>query len=790
MAWRFGRAAPPPDRPATEQGRAVLGRRRSLVADLVILIALVLVPASILNVHLSYVTVRDERAALYEAARQQARETAHRADELVRETRGLLAGLAETPTVREGDRDQVRTLLRDVRSGFPYLDDLLLVAPDGAVLASAAGPPGEALSADRGEALRSALAAGQAGGGRIVISQATNRPVAVIGRTVHAAGPGEEPIGAVVATLDLTRLQQWLDTRPLGAGATITVVDNQQGRVLARSLDPEAWIGRDLADVPVVRAAIARDEGIVEDASVVGLARLNGFATAREMPWTVMVGIPREAIDAPVIQEIRLILARLLLAVIATVILALLAVRWIAHPLRQLTASAGTIAGGDLAHRAAVPRHEEVARLGIAMNRMADGLVGSLDSTRRAQERLEGAIAEVGRALTSAGEPSGVLTPLVEAAVALARADAGLLAFADASPPVPGGRLPTPTPGVVAALARHCDEADRGEVAAREAMAAVLGMRRCLAVDVRARGKPLGLLMVFREELRDFDATDERLLRTFAAQAAVAIEQARLRGEVAKAEALRELHRLQSEFLTAASHELRAPITGIMGYADMLLRDDLGLDPETRRSCLGGIRRQAERLSEQVRAYFNAMRIGERQLALRREPVDLAPLAAAVIESFAVRSPHHALTLTAAPDLPPVLADRERIDDVLTNLLDNAIKYSPAGGPIVVELAASAEAGAGQRSLVVATVRDRGIGIPPAERERIFERFYRIDHHPSRQASGVGLGLYLCRAYVEGMGGRIWVANEPDTGSSLRFTLPAAPAQAAGSGPEPRGGAA
>jgi len=175
-------------------------------------------------------------------------------------------------------------------------------------------------------------------------------------------------------------------------------------------------------------------------------------------------------------------------------------------------------------------------------------------------------------------------------------------------------------------------------------------------------------------------------LRTFADQAAVAIEQTRLRSEASQAAALRELHRLQAEFITTASHELRAPIAAIRGYAEMLLRDDLHLDEAMRRRCLGGIQRQAERLGGQVRAFFDAVRAGEGRLVMRREPIDLAEIAAAVVDGFVASAGLHEFRLRAAPDLPPALADPERVEDVFTNLLDNAVKYSPEGGRIEVTI--------------------------------------------------------------------------------------------------------
>lgn len=753
-------------------------RQRSIGTDLAALTVVTLLPLLVLGGYLSNRNVRNERAAIHATALRQAQDTAQRADELIRDTQFLLIGLAQTPTLREGDLARSRALLREVKLSFPYYDDLFVVNAAGVVSASAAGPPGEDEVVVEQPYFQHGIHDDGAAISDVLFSRTNGRPVVVIGEPIRGDDSGGPPIGILAATLDLIRLQEWLDNRELPPGTTITVVDNQQGRVLARSLDPEAWIGRTLADVPVVRAAIERDEGIVEGASVDGIARLNAFASAQRVPWSVLVGIPRDAVFAPLAAEIRLTLVRLGLVMLATVALALVVGRRIVRPLRQLTAGASLIAGGDLAHRIALPGRtgDEVTQLGGAMNRMADELVGSIEAHRRAQERLEVAVTQVGRALTSAVEPVALFTPLVEASVGLARADAGLLTFRDGTPPIAAGDVAPPAPSLLARLVPGCGGAAEATGDAASTSLDALGMRECLTVAVRARDEELGTLLVMRRAAAPFDVADERLLRAFADQAAVAIEQARLRTSVVQAEALRELHRLQTDFLTTASHELRAPIAGIKSYAEVLLRDDLRLDAATRRDCLTGINRLAERLAAQVRTFFDAMRAGEGRFVLRREPVDLEGVAAAVVQGFAAHSSGHRFRLTVPPDLPPALADPERVEDVFTNLLDNAVKYSPEGG--LVEVTIGVEHGVrddGETdTMLLVAVRDKGIGVPPEERERVFERFYRLDRLIARHTGGAGLGLFLCRSYVGAMGGRIWVADRHGDGSSFCFTLPAA----------------
>ncbi len=752
--------------------------RRGIVADLVLLITATLLPLLLLNGYLAYRNIRETRAAALVSALSQARDTAARADSLVSETQSLLIGLARTPTLRGGNPDEVRTLLREIKVRYPYFDDLLAINAQGTIYVSAASLYVGAIgNIDQDHGLK-VLRGEQIATSTILLSQATGRPVVLIGVPIYANASGGTPIGEIAAALDLLLLQQWLDNRSLGTGTTITVIDNQGARVLARSDDPESWVGRTLADMPTVQTAIREEEGVVDGATLADNTHFSAFTTARLVPWTVLVDVPNEMIDAPLRREIGRMVLRLGLTSLVVIVLAVVGSRRIVGPLQRLTGGALTIARGDLDHRLTAERQDEVGQVAGAVNQMADELVGSIDALQQTQERLEGAVSQVGRALTSTTEAPALFAGLVEAACALTRSEAGALTFQGGAPPVTSGE-PFLSSALLVTLTAEYGRAQPERPGAllqpleRQVLQRV-GMHQHLAVLVQTRGERLGTLHVFRRQPRPYGVDDARLLRAFADQAAIAIEQERLRREVAEASALRRLHQLQSEFLTTAAHELRAPVTSIKSYAELLLRDDLTLDPAMRRDCLAGIDRLADRLTAQVRAFFDAMRAESGQLAFRCEPLDLAELTGAVVRDFTARSPAHLITLVAPTALPAVLADRARVEDVLTNLLDNAVKYSPLGGPIEVALVMQPHAGDTGEAAVRVTVRDAGIGIPVAEQAHIFARFYRLDHTTTRQVGGIGLGLYLCRAYIEGMGGTITVASQRSDGTTFAFTLPVA----------------
>jgi two-component system phosphate regulon sensor histidine kinase PhoR len=227
----------------------------------------------------------------------------------------------------------------------------------------------------------------------------------------------------------------------------------------------------------------------------------------------------------------------------------------------------------------------------------------------------------------------------------------------------------------------------------------------------------------------------------------------------------RALEEAKSEFVATVSHELRTPMAGIYGAAQTLLREDIEIDPRNRRALLEIIANQAVRLSEITEEVLIASRLELGELPIERERVDVGPLATETIEHMRSRLPDATtLALEIEPDLPPASADRDRLQQVLVNLLDNAVKYSPNGGRVLVTVSAPPNA-------VRLAVADRGLGIPSSERQRIFEKFYRLDNHLSRAGGGTGLGLYITRELVRRMGGTIAVESEPGRGSTFTVDL-------------------
>jgi PAS domain S-box-containing protein len=227
------------------------------------------------------------------------------------------------------------------------------------------------------------------------------------------------------------------------------------------------------------------------------------------------------------------------------------------------------------------------------------------------------------------------------------------------------------------------------------------------------------------------------------------------------------LDELQAEFISTASHELRTPLAAVYGAAQTLRRHDFALDEAGRERFISLIVDESERLGRIVNQILLANQLDVGRLDLVEEPFDAAELLERVSEATRTHIPPHLeLGVTVADAVPPVAADKDRVRQILVNLVENAIKYSPDGGTI--ELGVEAIDG-----MVLFRVVDEGLGIPDEERSRVFEKFYRLDPDLTRGVGGTGLGLYICSELVERMGGRIWVEAGKEKGSAFYFELPA-----------------
>jgi two-component system sensor histidine kinase KdpD len=286
---------------------------------------------------------------------------------------------------------------------------------------------------------------------------------------------------------------------------------------------------------------------------------------------------------------------------------------------------------------------------------------------------------------------------------------------------------------------------------------------------ITARGT-VGVLGIKPKEPTNYLTTEQRmLLEGFGNLSALAVERASLAETAAQSELLQNKEKLQSALLSSISHELRTPLASITGVLTSLEESEKSgdeknrFDSATRLELIESATGQARQLNRLVENLLDMTRLEAGAIHLNRELADVQDLIGSVVNQMVERMCDHPLHIHITENIPAVSMDIMLIAQVLTNLLDNACKYSPLDSPI--EIWAQ-----DKDNQVVIKVRDYGYGIPPEDLERVFDKFYRVQHHALMV--GTGLGLSICRGFIEAHGGRIWAENNPDRGVTMTFNLP------------------
>jgi two-component system phosphate regulon sensor histidine kinase PhoR len=403
------------------------------------------------------------------------------------------------------------------------------------------------------------------------------------------------------------------------------------------------------------------------------------------------------------------------------VLAALVAASLISQRVRELTGVARQMRHGDLGVRARTEGNDEVAELGRVLDQLAASLSQALTELRAERDLMR-------QVLQGMGE--GVLLLGRDGRVALANHSLREMLLLG---PDMAGKLPLE---VVrnADLQQVLDEVARGEgTVSKEIEIGDIKPRRLLVHGLALTEDPGGTLAVF------VDVTD-----------------------------LRRLETLRRDFVANVSHELRTPVTAVRTAAETL-RTALDTRPTAARDFVEIIDRNAERLQHLLEDLLDLSRIESRQFRLNLESLELAPVADHIATLFRERAEARGMRLTVdlPPDLGPVRVDRRALEQVLSNLMDNAIKYAGSGAAVTIR--ATRVEGAFR-----VFVEDDGVGIEARHLPRVFERFYRVDDGRSRELGGTGLGLSIVKHLVEAMEGTIAVESVLGRGTRFSFTLPRA----------------
>jgi signal transduction histidine kinase len=430
------------------------------------------------------------------------------------------------------------------------------------------------------------------------------------------------------------------------------------------------------------------------------------------------------------------------------------------------------------------------------------------EELRRVSEKLESRDGELAEALEQqtatseilrviASSPTDiqpVLDAVVESAARLCNATDGLIARVDGDVLRPGvakyGSLPVPearqlsygTPVGRAIIDRqtvhvHDLKADvETEFPHSKTRQAISGARTLLTTPLLPKGRAFGAIVIRREEVRPFSDKQIALLRTFADQAVIAIENVRLFQEIQEKsrqletvnERLKELDRLKSDFVSNVSHELRTPLTAIKGAVDLLLREVPGPLNESQTHYLSRVRSNTQHLAGLINDLLDLAKIEEGKIELKGARVSVGGLVHEVMETVKPLAAEKPVLLEVQVPEPSVLvwADRDKVTQVLMNLIGNAIKFTPPQGRVTV--CASRDG----TEWAQVSVNDSGPGISAEERQMIFQKFYQVSEEGGPKPKGTGLGLAISKALVELHGGKIWVESEKGRGSTFSFTLP------------------
>ncbi len=532
---------------------------------------------------------------------------------------------------------------------------------------------------------------------------------------------------AIAATPQARREFALRTARLTEARVTLIMPD---GRVVAES---DRALG-DLAKIenhrerPEVRTALAggigrairRSETVAHDLLYVALPVVDGSRTA----GIIRLALPLEVVTGAYAAVRQALLAGGVLALGVALAMGLLLAGRVTRPVVEMQSAARQMAEGDLTVRAPVRTIDEIGGLGRALNVMASRLREKIQDLERAQ------------ATTKA-----IVDGMVEGVLAVDARDHILLLNQSVRTMFRlGPRLGEGKPFLE--VIRNADLLDllrgcrvEGVMVSRE-LVVTTPVERILAIHalpLRLGAGETGVLMILH------DVTE-----------------------------LRRLERVRTEFVANVSHELRTPLTAIRGYLETLLGGSLE-ERDNARRFLEIVSRHTERLGRLLDDLTDLSNIELGKVALRVEPTDLNDALEPVLAIMRSQAEGKGVSLDAAlpTDLPPVLADQDRLEQILINLMDNAVKFTPPEGRVMVSAAV-------RDRMVEVSVADTGVGIPSTDLPRITERFYRVDRTRSRQLGGTGLGLAIVKHLVQAHGGGLGIESELGKGTTVRFTLPVA----------------
>ena len=555
--------------------------------------------------------------------------------------------------------------------------------------------------------------------------------LAAVGRVLH-----DETRVQLPADVGAPSIQGFAARAARTTGARVTVIA-PDGRVLAESEAAPGGVAAmdNHAGRPEVRAALAGQVGRdLRSSATLGAPLLYVAMPVRagdRLVGVLRLAVPLSEVTASYERMHRVMLAGGLVALTVALGIGLFVSGRVTRPVVEMQSIARQLSEGNFGVRAPARSPDEIGTLGRSLNVLA----------ARLREKIQDLAQERAKA-------TAILDGMVEGVIAVDGHDHILL---------------------MNERARAMFNLESGRVERKPFLEIIRNADlHTVLRERRAAGTAdTGESAAMRRELR-LSTPVERILQVHAEPLRLGPGETGVAMVLHDITALRHLEQVRTEFVANVSHELRTPLTAIQGYLETLLGGAME-DPAHARRFLEVVFRHTARLGRLLNDLTDLSNIELGRVALDRGPVDIAEVVEGTLDIIRAKADAGGVRLEARlpDDLPPVQADRDRLAQILINLVDNAVKYTPGGGRVTVE----GTAGVG---LVEVAVADTGVGIPPADLPRVTERFYRVDKARSRELGGTGLGLAIVKHLVAAQGGTLVIESRLGEGTRARVTLPAA----------------
>ena len=769
---------------------------RKYVVYFVVLVSVSLIASGVVSLYFTY---KESETALLALQREKASAAASRIEAYVLEIEHQL-GWMRFPQLSTANPEQRRIEYLKLLRQVPAITDVVLVDRAGReqLRVSRLSVDQEGSNRDwSGDSRYTSVRAGKAYFSPVYFRKETEPYM-----TIAVAGASPE-VGVTISEVNLKFIWDVITRIRIGEHGLAYVVDDR-GRLIAHPDISRVLQKVDLSSLSQVRAA--RDGDGREHASTVSIAGsmaggdvLTAHAKIPSLGWYVFTEQPLAEAFAPLYASLKrtglLLLAGLILAVIASLYLA----RRMVTPIQAIRSGAAQFGTGQLTQRIEVHTGDELEALAGQFNDMAAKLKESYAGLERKVEERTAALtesleqqtatAEILRAIsTTRTEVTPVLEMVARRASQLCDAsdtrvhllDGKVLRYAGGfgevlfSPDahiLPVSRALIVGRAVLDRTVMHIEDAaalstDEFDVALEYQRR--YGFRTILAVPLVREEKVLGVIMLRRNEVNPFSAKQVELVKIFADQAVIAIENARLFNEIQEKSHLLEVaNRHKSEFLASMSHELRTPLNAIIGFSEVLREQMFGDVNPKQAEYLADIHASGTHLLSLINDILDLSKIEAGRMDLELSRFDLGDAlhnALSLMREKAVRNGVE-LRMDISSQLGECVADERKFKQIVLNLLSNAVKFTSKGGAVWIEARCSA-------AEVEISVSDTGVGIAPKDLSLIFEEFRQAGTDHLKKAEGTGLGLALTRRFVELHGGTISVRSEPGKGSTFSFTLP------------------